>query len=87
MSDARPLLETGSETERALLAAGVAERPDMASVREAAKMLGLFPKAALVGIGFMMALRAARWTSIAAWSALPLAGVAAAALVAYESPR
>ncbi|MDP9037509.1 MAG: hypothetical protein M3O50_22155 [Myxococcota bacterium] len=85
MRDARPLLETGSETERALLAAGVAERPNTASVREAAKMLGLFPQAALVGIAFMMGVRAVRWTSLTAWGALPLAGMAVLGLIAYES--
>ncbi len=87
MSHARPLLETGSETERALLAAGVAERPDMASVRRAAKLVGLFPQAALVGIAFVMAIRAARWTSLAAWAALPLAGIAGVAFLAHEVGR
>ena len=87
MSNARPLLETGSETERALLAAGVAERPDMASLRRAARFVGLFPQAALVSIAFVMAVRAARWTSLAAWTALPLAGIAGVAFLAYEVGR
>jgi hypothetical protein len=48
MSDLRPLLEVGSERERALLRAGASEAPSVESVRNAARVLGLVPRAALV---------------------------------------
>jgi hypothetical protein len=66
-----------------LLAAGSAERPDVASVRKAADVLGLLPKALVVGGAVALALRGARWTRWIARSVLPLAGMAAVFAIAY----
>jgi hypothetical protein len=48
MSDADRMLEEGSELERTLLRAGVSERPTEESVRTAARVLGLVPRAAVL---------------------------------------
>lgn len=85
MTSSRPLRKTGTDLERMLLSAGAAERPDPGSVRRAAKVLGIVPRAALVAATLGIALRATRWTSVAAWTGLPLAGIAGVALVAHLS--
>jgi hypothetical protein len=85
MTSTRQLRKTGTDLERMLLAAGAAERPDAASVRKAAKLLGVVPRAALIAATLGIALRATRWSSVAAWSAVPLVGVAGVALVAHRA--
>ena len=86
MTTARQLRETGTDLERALLSAGAAERPDAASVRRAAKVLGVVPRAALIAATLGIALRATRWTSVAAWGTVPLVGLVGVALVAHRNP-
>jgi hypothetical protein len=87
MRSTRPLAKTGTDVERLLLAAGADERPDAESVRKAARVLGIVPRAALVAATLGVALRATRWssvaTSIAMWSSVPL-GVAGIALLGYS---
>jgi hypothetical protein len=81
----RQLRKSGTDLERMLLSAGAAERPDVASVRQAAKLLGIIPRAALVAAALGISLRSTRWTSVAAWSSLPLAGFAGVTLVAHHA--
>lgn len=83
MSSTRPLAKTGSDMERLLLAAGANERPDAPSVRRAASVLGLVPRAALVAATLGVAVRATRWTSFAAWGSLSIAGIAGIALATH----
>jgi hypothetical protein len=66
MNSTRPLAKTGSDVERLLLAAGADERPQAESVRKTARALGIVPRAALVAATLGVALRASKWTSIAA---------------------
>ncbi len=87
MTSTRPLRQTGTDLERTLLSAGAAERPDAASVRTAAKILGIVPRAALVAATLGVALRATRWSSVAGWSCVPLVGVLGVALVAPLATR
>src|SRR5580704_15516551 len=86
MISSRPLRKTGTDLERMLLSAGAAERPDPGSVRRAAKVLGILPRAALVAATLGIALRATRWKSVVAWSSVSLVGIAGVALVAHLSP-
>jgi hypothetical protein len=83
MKSTRPLAKTGNEVERLLLAAGAGERPDAESVRKTARALGLAPRAALVAATLGIALRASKWTSIAAWSSVSLVGVAVLVVTAH----
>jgi hypothetical protein len=83
MTSTRPLAKTGSDIERLLLSAGAEERPDVESVRKAARGLGLVPRAALVAATLGLALRAGRWTSLAAWGSMALVGASGIAMVAY----
>jgi hypothetical protein len=85
VTSARQLRKTGTDLERMLLTAGTAERPDAESVRRAAKVLGVVPRAALVAATLGIALRATRWTTVAAWSSVPLVGVVGVALVTHHT--
>ncbi|HEX4448255.1 MAG TPA: hypothetical protein VH044_16015 [Polyangiaceae bacterium] len=93
MSSTRPLAKTGSDLERLLLSAGTDERPDDESVRRAAVVLGIAPRAALVAVvtgTVAVALRANRSATAAAWvsvGAIGLAGLAFVAHVARPAPR
>lgn len=84
---AGPLAKNGSDIERLLLAAGTEDRPDEESVRRAAVVLGIAPRAALLAAvtgTVAAALRANRWTAAATWvsvGAIGLASVAGFALV------
>lgn len=84
MKSTQPLAKTGTSVERLLLAAGAEERPDAESVRKAARVLGLVPRAALVAATLGVALRASRWTSIAMWGGVSVVGVAGIALLGYS---
>jgi hypothetical protein len=86
MNSTRPLAKTGSDVERLLLAAGAGERPDAESVRKTARALGIVPRAALIAATLGVALRASKWTSVAAWSSLSLVGVAGVVLVTHTEP-
>jgi hypothetical protein len=100
MKSTRPLAgslaKTGSDIERLLLAAGAEDRPDEETVRKAAVVLGIAPRAALIAAvtgTVAAALRANRWTAAATWvsvGAIGLAGVAGFALIkgtARPAPR
>lgn len=84
MKTCGPLRTTGTDAERLLLAAGSSERPDLGSVRRAAHRLGFLPGLLLFGGAVTLALRTARWSSIAARGLVPLAGFGAVAAVAYS---
>jgi hypothetical protein len=84
MSRVRPLRATGTDAERRLLAAGSAERPDAASMRRTAEALGILPRVLVFAAALALALRTTRWTpGILRWL-LPLAGVGAIAVIAYQ---
>ncbi len=85
MTSARQLRKTGTDLERMLLSAGAAERPDAASVRRAAKVLGIVPRAALIAATLGIAIRATRWTTMAAWTSVPLIGAIGVAFVAHPA--
>ncbi len=85
MKSTRPLAKTGTSVERLLLAAGADERPDAESVRQAARVLGLVPRAALVAATLGVALRASRWTSIATWASVSLVGIAGISVLGYSA--
>ena len=85
MTSARQLRETGTDIERMLLSAGAAERPDADSVRRAAKVLGVVPRAALIAATLGIAIRATRWTTMAAWTSVPLVGAIGVAFVAHHA--
>jgi hypothetical protein len=97
MKSTRPLAgslaKTGSDIERLLLAAGTEDRPDEETVRRAAAVLGIAPRAALIAAvtgTVAAALRANRWTTAATWvsvGAIGLAGVAGFALVKGAAHR
>jgi Outer membrane lipoprotein len=80
MTPERPLANTGTDVERLLLAAGAEERPDEASVRQAAAVLGIAPGAALVA-ATLGAGRVVRWTSMASWFAFGSVGLGGLAIV------
>ncbi len=83
MRSTRPLAETGNDVERLLLAAGAGERPDAESVRKTARALGIVPRAALVAATLGLALRAGKWTWLAAWSSISVVCVAALVVTAH----
>jgi hypothetical protein len=85
MKSTRPLAKTGTSVERLLLAAGADERPDAESVRRAARVLGLVPRAALVAATLGVALRGSRWTSLAMWGSVSLVGIAGISVVGYSA--
>jgi hypothetical protein len=85
MTSARQLRETGTDIERMLLSAGAAERPDADSVRRAAKVLGVVPRAALIAATLGIAIRATRWTTIAAWTSVPFVGAIGVALMTHHA--
>ncbi len=85
MKSTLPLAKTGTSVERLLLAAGADERPDAESVRRAARVLGLVPRAALVAATLGVALRASRWTSIAMWGSVSLVGIAGISALGYSA--
>jgi hypothetical protein len=73
----RPLAQSGNEIERLLLAAGAGERPADESVRRAAAILGVAPRAAILA-SVLGATRATRWTSLATWASAGILGIAGA---------
>jgi hypothetical protein len=80
MMDAGRLLEGGSERERALLQAGASERPSTESVRAAARVLGLVPRAALIAYVISAMAKGFKWswwTTYVVAPAVALAGVGA----------
>jgi hypothetical protein len=83
MRRSRPLRTTGTDAERRLLAAGLAEWPDDQSVRRAAEALRIVPRAVMFGGALALALRSSRWTSLLATALLPLGGAGAVGLVAF----
>jgi hypothetical protein len=85
MRPAQPLAKTGNDVERLLLAAGQGERPDAESVHEAARALGLVPRAALVAATLGVGLRGSKWTSLAAWGSVSVVGVAALVVTAHAA--
>jgi hypothetical protein len=74
VSSTRPLSKTGTDIERLLLAAGVDEQPDAASVRRAAAALGIVPRVALLGIAAVIVRRVTGWSAGSAWRVLSLVG-------------
>jgi hypothetical protein len=83
MSEGRLLLERGSDRERALLRAGMDEAPSAESVRVAARVLGIAPRAALAAVALgWLGRSAAGWkgSAIVAYGVVP--AVAVGALVA-----
>jgi hypothetical protein len=86
MKSTRPLAKTGTDVERLLLGAGADEGPDEESVRRAAAVLGIVPRAALVAATLGAAQRAtqaSKWLSLFTWGSASIAGVAAIAVVAH----
>lgn len=86
MTEAR-LSKAGSERERALLRMGAQEVPSAESVRAAARVLGLVPRAAIVAYTIGILARAIRWSSSGATMLAPVvaaAGVVAGAYVMAE---
>jgi hypothetical protein len=86
VTDAERLLEAGSERERALLRAGIDERPSAGSVRAAARVLGLVPRLAIFAYVVGAVGRSIKWTSVVTYAVAPAlvvaGGVAAAVAVA-----
>jgi Outer membrane lipoprotein len=81
------LSESGSERERALLLLGSQEEPTAESVRAAARVLGLVPRAAIATFAFGVFARAVKWSSPGASLVVPAvvaAGVIASAYVLAE---
>jgi hypothetical protein len=81
------LSESGSERERALLLLGSQEEPTAESVRAAARVLGLVPRAAIAAFAFGVFARALKWSSPGASLVVPAvvaAGVIASAYVMAE---
>ena len=86
MKSTPPLAKTGTDVERLLLAAGADEGPDDESVRRAAAVLGIVPRAALVAATLGAAQRASqasKWVSLFTWGSASVAGVAAIAVASH----
>jgi hypothetical protein len=64
MREGRRLLVAGSERERALLRAGVSEAPTNESVRAAARVVGLVPRAAVFAYCAAVLAKAVKWSSL-----------------------
>lgn len=79
MSETRRLSEAGSARVRALLRAGAEEAPSDQSVRAAARVLGLVPRAALVAYALVTLAKSVKWSSLAAYVLAPAIVVAGAA--------
>jgi hypothetical protein len=83
MTDADRLLEGGSERERALLQAGATERPSTESVRAAARVLGLLPRAALVAYFVWSLVKSLKGPSMTAYVVGPAMAIALAGALVY----
>jgi TolA-binding protein len=86
MTEAR-LSEAGSERERALLRLGAQEAPTAESVRAAARVLGLVPRAAIAAYALALLARAIKWSAPGASVVVPAvvaAGVITSAYVMAE---
>ncbi len=71
MREGRRLLVAGSERERALLRAGVSEAPTNESVRAAARVIGLVPRAAVFAYCAAVLAKAVKWSSLNGYVLVP----------------
>jgi len=83
MTEARRLLEAGSEHERALLRAGAEEAPTEESVRAAARVLGFVPRAALLASLAALLAKAVKWTPLNGYVLAPALALGAVLTTAY----
>jgi hypothetical protein len=88
MIDAHRLLDAGSDRERALLRAGVSEVPSADSVRSAARVLGIVPRAALLAYVVGVVAKGIKWSSLGTYVLAPAIVVTGAIAAVYAvGPR
>ncbi|MGH7435772.1 MAG: hypothetical protein ACRENE_08860 [Polyangiaceae bacterium] len=82
----RPLRPGGSDAERLLLVAGASERPEPGRMRSAAQGLGLVPRMLTIVAAVVLAVRAAKGSSLGALGVVPLAGAVVLGLTIRAAP-